>query len=183
MHIYKITNLINNKVYVGQTIQKNPAMRWYAHLADARNGKKSHLYDSIRKYGKENFSWEILQPASFLDELNELETYWANKFKEDGYTLYNNRGTGNNKLHSETSIKKMKEAQKQAHARRRLNNGGTEKHKEPIHKGKTNQWVLTEEQKQKKKAIMKEVNKRTSGGKTWKIIDGKRVWLDKEAAV
>lgn len=47
----------------------------------------------------------------------------------------------------------------------------------------TNQWVLTEEQKQKKKAIMKEVNKQTSGGKTWKVIDGKRVWLDKEASV
>ena len=52
MYIYKITNQINNKVYVGQTIQKNPTMRWYAHLADARNGKKSYLYDSIRKYGK-----------------------------------------------------------------------------------------------------------------------------------
>lgn len=34
-----------------------------------------------------------------------------------------------------------------------------------------------------KKAIMKEVNKQTSGGKTWKVIDGKRVWLDKEASV
>lgn len=183
MYIYKITNQINNKVYVGQTIQKNPTMRWYAHLADARNGKKSYLYDSIRKYGKDNFSWEILQEASCLDELNELETYWANKFKEEGCILYNNRGTGNNKLHSDESIKKMKEAQKQAHARRRLNNGGTEKHKEPIHKGKKNQWVLTEEQKQKHKNIMKVVNKRSFGNKTWKLIDGKRVWLDKEAAV
>ena len=158
-------------------------MRWYAHLADARNGKKSHLYDSIRKYGKENFSWEIIQEANSIEELNILETYWADKLKADGYTLYNNRGTGNNKLHSEASIMKMKDAQKQAHAQRRLKNGGNEKHKEPIHKGKKNQWVLTEEQKQKKKDIMKEVNKRTSGGKTWKVIDGKRVWLDKEAAV
>ena len=87
MHIYKITNQINNKVYVGQTIQKNPTMRWYAHLADARNGKKSYLYDSIRKYGKENFSWEIIQEANSIEELNVLETYWADKLKADGYTI------------------------------------------------------------------------------------------------
>jgi hypothetical protein len=31
--------------------------------------------------------------------------------------------------------------------------------------------------------IMSEVNKKTSGGKTWRIIDGKRTWLDKEASV
>jgi hypothetical protein len=40
MHIYKITNLINQKVYIGQTVQKNPMMRWYSRLADARRGKK-----------------------------------------------------------------------------------------------------------------------------------------------
>lgn len=183
MHIYKITNLINNKVYIGQTVQKNPKMRWYSHQADASSGKKTHLYDSIRKYGIENFSWEILQKASSLDELNILETYWAEHFSKLGFILYNNRGTGNNKLHSERSKIKMRKAQKAAHERRRISNGGIEKHKTPIHKGKKNQWVLTEEQKQRKKELMKEVNKRTSGGKTWKVINGKRVWLVKEAVV
>jgi group I intron endonuclease len=183
MYIYTITNLLNGKVYVGQTVQENPKMRWYAHLADTKRGKKSYLYDSMRKYGIDNFQWEIVQQASNIDELNILETSWEQKFKLEGKILYNNRGTGNNKLHSEQSILKMKESQKAAHARRRLNNGGAEKHKEPIHKGKKNQWVLTEEQKQKKKDIMKEVNKRSFGGKTWKVIEGKRVWLDKGAAV
>lgn len=182
MHIYKIVNLINNKIYIGQTVQKNPKMRWYSHLRAARKGKKTHLCDSIRKYGIENFLWEILQEAHNLDELNALETCWENKFREEGYTLYNIRGTGNNRLHSKESIERMKESQKLAHARRRLTNNGVEKHEVHSHKGKKNQWILTEEQKQKKKIKMKEVNKKSFGGKTWKVIDGKRVWIDKEAA-
>ena len=46
MHIYKITNRINGKVYIGQTVQKNPKMRWYDHCAAARNNEQQHLYQS-----------------------------------------------------------------------------------------------------------------------------------------
>ena len=59
-YIYKIINP-NGKIYVGQTIQSNAKMRWYSHQADARNGKKTHLYDSMRKYGVENFLWEVIE--------------------------------------------------------------------------------------------------------------------------
>ena len=45
MHIYKITNNVNGKVYIGQTIQDNSKMRWYSHCDYARKGKKSYLYD------------------------------------------------------------------------------------------------------------------------------------------
>ena len=119
MHIYKITNNANGKVYIGQTIQQNPKMRWYSHLADARRGKKSYLLDSIRKYGKETFDWQVIDHAVCMDDLNSKEEYWLEHYRQQGITVYNNREAGGNKLHSLESIERMRESQRQAHARRR----------------------------------------------------------------
>ena len=119
MYIYTIKNIVNSKMYVGQTIQANAKMRWYAHCDMMRKGKKSHLYDSMRKHGVKNFIWKVVDQADTIERLNELETLWANKLKEQGIVLYNNRETGNNKKHSAESRKRMQEAQRRAHARRR----------------------------------------------------------------
>jgi group I intron endonuclease len=116
MHIYTIKNLVNGKMYVGQTIQANAKMRWYAHCDMVRKGKKSHLYDSMRKHGIKKFLWEIVEQADTIEELNELETVWANKLRAQGITLYNNRETGNNKKHSAESIEKMRRVHKLRHA-------------------------------------------------------------------
>lgn len=118
MHIYKITNKINHKVYIGQTVQKNPKMRWYAHCDYVRKGRKSYLYDSMRKYGIENFSWEVIDNANNIDELNEKEQVWLGHYRKIA-VVYNNREAGGNKLHNPKSIEKMREAQKKAHARRK----------------------------------------------------------------
>ena len=116
MYIYTITNLVNGKMYVGQTIQTNPRMRWYAHCDMARKNKKSYLYDSMRKYGIDQFEWKIVDSASTINELNALETAWANKLKSQGIVLYNNRETGGNKKHSPESIEKMRKVHKLRHA-------------------------------------------------------------------
>jgi group I intron endonuclease len=182
MFIYKFTHIVTGKCYIGQTIQ-DPNVRRLEHISASRNPQKGyHLHSAIRKYGIDSFIFEVLDQANTLDELNTLEEMYAIKYDvyQNGFNI---RQAGGNKLHSEESKKRMSQAQRDAHARRREQNSGIEKHKEPSHKGKKNQWVLNEEQKQKKKDIMKEVNRRTSGGKTWKVIDGKRVWLNKEAAV
>ena len=50
MIIYKITNLQNNKVYIGQTKQELSA-RWGQHLANARRGVQLPLYEDIRRVG------------------------------------------------------------------------------------------------------------------------------------
>jgi group I intron endonuclease len=140
MHIYKITNTINSKVYIGQTVQKNPKMRWYSHLADARRGKKSYLLDSIRKYGPESFVWEVIDVAASIEDLNTKEDYWLNYYRDQEITVYNNREAGGNKTHSPESIERMKESQRQAHARRRRIMGGKEIHKShQPHKGGWNQ--------------------------------------------
>ena len=53
--IYKIQNLINGKIYIGQSVHIKA--RFNAHKSEARNGNTRPLYNAIRKYGVENFSF------------------------------------------------------------------------------------------------------------------------------
>ena len=69
--IYKITNTINTKEYYGQTT--NTVKRWSRHRTNARDGVDGPLYNSIRKYGLENFTFEIVCSCNTLEELNEKE--------------------------------------------------------------------------------------------------------------
>ena len=115
MHIYKITNLVTNKIYIGQTIQQNPKMRWYSHQADARGGKNTHLYNSMRKYGVDQFLWEVIDSATCMDELNNKEQHWLDEYRKTN-EVYNLRKAGGNKMHSSESIEKMRQSQKLRHA-------------------------------------------------------------------
>ena len=182
MHIYKITNTVNNKVYIGQTVQANPKMRWYAHLADARRGKKSYLLDSIRKYGPESFAWEIVDTATSVDELNSKEQYWLNYYRNQGITVYNNREAGGNKTHSPASIEKMKAAQKLRHDTTNVGgwkrrDGGPMKGKKHPRKGVSGMWNMPEEAKEKIRKA--QLDNSGTKGKTWKLIDGKRTYMEK----
>lgn len=58
--IYKITNKINGKVYIGQT-SETFRKRYLRHLLDVRNNSKYHFHLAIKKYGDENFTKEILE--------------------------------------------------------------------------------------------------------------------------
>lgn len=64
--IYKYTNNINNKVYIGQSI--NLEQRKYSHKSSAYNEKagdyNSQFHQAIRKYGLENFSYEVVAEIS-----------------------------------------------------------------------------------------------------------------------
>ena len=80
MLIYKITNKINNKCYIGQTI-KNAEERWKEHQAHAfgthPNDVNKTLYKAIRKYGLENFTFEVLQDnIETYEQLDKAEIYW-----------------------------------------------------------------------------------------------------------
>jgi group I intron endonuclease len=72
-YIYKITNLKNNKVYIGQTCQHLPRERFNRHIREARNGTEGVLYNAIRKYGESNFNFELLICCSNLKNCNDLE--------------------------------------------------------------------------------------------------------------
>lgn len=89
--IYLITNLINNKKYVGITTQ-TLKQRWYGHL-NRRNDRRSILHNSIKKYGKENFKIELVEELYNVTERDLLlkETFYINKFNTfvDGGCGYN----------------------------------------------------------------------------------------------
>ena len=87
MWIYKITNIQNNKVYIGQTIRPIE-QRFKRHLNDAlHNILDTHLARAIRKYGKDSFIIEEIDTAETQDELNKKEQYWIRYYNsvEDGY--------------------------------------------------------------------------------------------------
>lgn len=70
--IYKIENLINHKVYIGQS--KNIKARWRTHRTKYQIDD-TYLYRSMRKYGIENFSFIVIEECS-IEELNSKEKYW-----------------------------------------------------------------------------------------------------------
>jgi hypothetical protein len=72
--IYKITNLINGKFYIGQSIDIN--YRFYEHIIGVGLNHNSAIDAAIKKYGKENFSYEILEKCDKADVF-ERERYWA----------------------------------------------------------------------------------------------------------
>lgn len=101
MIIYKITNRINGKVYIGQTKQ-SLQKRWNNHC-----GKNSHcsiLHLAITKYGAENFTVEQIDVACNKDELDKKEIYWIAHFDSIAPNGYNISSGGNgNRGHKPTA--------------------------------------------------------------------------------
>lgn len=88
--IYKIQNLINHNIYIGQS--KRITKRWQQHKKTAFN-QTDHCYDlplyrAIRKYGIDNFSFEIIENCS-CEELNDKQVYWI-KYYDSFFNGYNN---------------------------------------------------------------------------------------------
>lgn len=83
-YIYKITNLINNKIYIGQT-RNSVLYRWNQHISAAVSDKEKQdynylLHKAIRKYGKNNFSIETIEELDESVDLSEREQYWINYY-------------------------------------------------------------------------------------------------------
>ena len=87
MWIYKITNIQNNKVYIGQTIRPIQD-RFHRHINDALNNiLDTHFARAIRKCGKDNFIIEQIDQAQTKNELNKKEQYWIQYYNsvQNGY--------------------------------------------------------------------------------------------------
>ena len=102
MWIYKITNIQNQKVYIGQTIRPIE-QRFHRHINDAMNNiLDTHFARAIRKYGKDNFIIEEIDSAKTQNELNEKEQYWIQYYNSvnNGYNETNaiNKCGGNTYL-------------------------------------------------------------------------------------
>lgn len=97
-YIYLCTCTVTNKVYVGMTIQKY-TNRWRDHIKFSFNPKSKtynhYFHKAIRKYGKENFKWSILETVEketreeLIKELKRLEINYIKQYdsKNNGYNL------------------------------------------------------------------------------------------------
>lgn len=86
--IYKHTNKINGKSYIGQTIN-SPERRWRVDGSGYKDSPKFH--GAIIKYGWEAFTHEVLEEVNTLEDANQREIYWINF-----YDTYNNDNKGYN---------------------------------------------------------------------------------------
>lgn len=114
--IYKITNTINNKLYIGQTVDFNNRTRLHEETGFNKNAECYNypLYRAIRKYGITNFEIEIIEHCSSLDELNEREIYYIATLDTiiDHGKGYNLEYGGYNGLKSEYTKAKMRISQR-----------------------------------------------------------------------
>jgi hypothetical protein len=87
--IYKITNKINGKSYIGQSVDIQ--QRWNAHKSKSKSielgGDNYAIHCAIRKYGVENFTFEVIEQTT-QQELNSREKYWI-KYYDTYYNGYN----------------------------------------------------------------------------------------------
>lgn len=95
-YIYKITNLVNGKVYIGETCT-SVFDRFKRHLEKASNCVK--LKRAFNKYGKENFFAEQIDHAETQEEAFHKEAFWIKYYDsiENGYNILPNRYYSNNK--------------------------------------------------------------------------------------
>ena len=87
MIVYKITNKINDKIYIGKTI-KSLDERFKEHCKLSKINCRSPFHKAIKKYGKENFICEIIFNWLNDQELNEMEKYFICNYSKQN-NLYN----------------------------------------------------------------------------------------------
>lgn len=136
MFIYKVTNLINGKSYIGQTI-KSLSYRWSQHCRNRRGC--SALRDAIKKYGKENFTIEEIGGATNQTELNYQEWFLINKYNTLAPNGYNLKSGGGSKGKLTQQIKDtlcLTSGGKQFKAWEITTNGSASSHKTFIKKTK-----------------------------------------------
>lgn len=117
-YIYKTTNKVNNKIYVGQ--KKSDKF-----LGESYLGSGKILTQAVAKYGKDMFKVELLDTADSLEELGEKEKYWIKELRSQDPSIGYNITAGGihvpiegeqngfyGKHHTEETKQKMREAQK-----------------------------------------------------------------------
>jgi group I intron endonuclease len=110
MIVYKATNLINGKIYIGQTSLSLEA-RKRTHFRDAKSNKFNMLFhNAIREYGTNCFVWEIIDQCLTSESFDDLEKHYIKLFHckyPDGYNLTDGgKGGCGLKISSETRKKK-----------------------------------------------------------------------------
>ena len=161
--IYKITNKLNGKVYIGQSIDIDT--RWRHHC----NAKDNFaIHNAIKKYGKENFKFEVLLecPVDMLNVWDRDMIALYDCISPKGYNL--TEGGGGCKCSEETRLK-MSEVKK-----------GRISNRKGVPCSEETKIKISESMKGKKHQPLSAEHKRkiseSHKGKHWKIENGKRIY-------
>jgi group I intron endonuclease len=121
-YVYKITNKINDKVYIGKT--NNSKKRWQFHLwmssLDIKKPGYSVIHAAINKYDKNNFTFEIIETCLTEQDAFIKERYWINELKsninkfgnEYGYNLTDGGEGQSGFKHSKETVKQISRLKK-----------------------------------------------------------------------
>ena len=100
--IYLVTNNLNGKVYIGKSV--DITRRWQQHIHDSLvsqedwdnnyRGVRTYFHAAIRKYGKENFTFSVLEEIDDESTLNDRETYWITKYHSNDRNIGYNMSCG-----------------------------------------------------------------------------------------
>jgi group I intron endonuclease len=108
MIIYKATNILNNKSYIGQTIL--PLQKRINNHVSIRKVKRCNAFHAaILKYGQSAFKWEILHTCNSHDELDKMEIFYIEKYNTHKGSGYNcaEGGKGTKGYKHKESTKKL----------------------------------------------------------------------------
>lgn len=112
--IYKSINNINGKIYIGYT-HKSLEKRITEHRCNSKKGSSYLFHKAIRKYGEDNFSWEVILESKDKEYiLKEMEKFFIKEYNSyfetgQGYNMtYGGQGGMTDKKHSELTKQKMK---------------------------------------------------------------------------
>lgn len=93
-YVYRVTNIVNGKLYFGKTACQDPIKRWQSHLSTAKKPhdqkRFQYLHKAINKYGADNFLFEVIEVCDCEIKIFELEKYYIakyNTFHGEGYNL------------------------------------------------------------------------------------------------
>lgn len=108
-YVYYIENIINGKIYIGKTF--HPEKRWTEHQDLSKSKRPNqYIHKAIKKYGIQNFSFQVFEVLNSDEESSEVEKFWIRNLKEQGIVLYNLTDGGDGSLGrklSNESLKKM----------------------------------------------------------------------------
>ena len=89
--IYKITNLENGQAYIGQSVDMRERFRQHIKAALTVGPSTNKLYQQMKKYGPENFTFEVLEIVDRA-KLNEREVYWIDFYKTKEFGMNGTKG-------------------------------------------------------------------------------------------
>lgn len=88
--VYKVINKVTNKVYIGQTISKLQ-VRKVAHINDSLAKRDNFIFhNAIRKHGRDNFTWKVIEYCDSKEEMDELEFHYIKQYNSilpNGYNM------------------------------------------------------------------------------------------------